>query len=52
MVLRTIIEGIVVAFVIWGLFHEEKLMAIEDKIIDKIFGGTNDEKDNQHNLGD
>lgn len=34
----SIIEVVVVAFLIWGLFNEEKFVDFEDKIIDRIKG--------------
>lgn len=34
-IIRTIIEILVAAFLIWGLFNEEKLVNFEDKIVAK-----------------
>lgn len=35
---QTIIEIVVGAFIIYGLFHEDKFVAFEDKIIRKFRG--------------
>lgn len=35
---QTIIEILVGAFIIYGLFHEDKFVAFEDKIIRKFRG--------------
>ncbi len=34
--LRTLFEIAVVAFIIWGLFNEERLVAFEEKVLSRI----------------
>ena len=36
LILQTILEFAVAAFIIWGLFNEKKLIKFEDYIIDAI----------------
>lgn len=35
-VLRTVLEFAVAAFIIWGIFNEEKLIRFEDRIAERI----------------
>lgn len=49
MIIRTLIEFAFVLLAIWMFANREKLVEIENEI---LFGGTKDEEDNQHNLGD
>ena len=38
-IFRTLLEGVFALFLIWGLFNEEKFVAFEDKIKNKIKRG-------------
>lgn len=35
-ILQTVLEFAAAGFIIWGLFHEDKLVDFEDRIIEKI----------------
>ena len=45
-ILQTVLEFSVVGFIIWGLFHEDKLVDFEDRIIEKIRKRAADKKKN------
>lgn len=38
----SVVEVLVAAFIIWGLFNEEKFVKFEEKIFSKLFAGKKD----------